>query len=206
VGQARERLKVGLTGGLAAGKSTVARLLAAAGFTVIDADRLVAELYAPGEPGAAAVRGLFGSEALTPDGAVDRAALAARVFRDPAALARLEQAVHPLVRERFEEVASRAPGLVVIEATRLVEAGWAPGLDLLVTVEAAPELRLARAVARGMQPEEARRRLAAQGEGEQRRRAAGVTILNDGDLDALRRQVESLVRDLRARSGEEVSA
>jgi dephospho-CoA kinase len=119
------------------------------------------------------------------------------VFRDPAALAALEQAVHPLVRERFQALAERAEGIVVVEATRLAEAGWAEDLDLVVTVEAPAELRLARAVARGMEPEEARRRLAAQGDGELRRRVADRVLVNEGDPAALARQVASLVRDLR---------
>ena len=193
------RLRVGLTGGLAAGKSTVARLLAEQGLAVFDADRLVAELYGPGQPGAARVRELFGESALGPDGAVDRARLARLVFREPEALRRLEAAIHPLVRDRFEAAAGRIGGIVVVEATRLVEAGWGDDLDLVVTVEAPAELRLERAVARGMDPEEARRRLAAQGEGEARRRRADRVLVNDGDLAALREEVESLVRDLRRR-------
>ena len=192
-------LRVGLTGGLAAGKSTVARLLAEHGLTVFDADRLVAELYGPGQPGAERVRELFGDSMLGRDGAVDRAALAAMVFRDPGALARLEAAIHPLVRDRFEQIAGSAGGIVVVEATRLVEAGWGDELDAVVTVEAPAELRLERAVARGMDREEARRRLAAQGEGEGRRRRADVVMVNDGDLAALRAAVAELVRDLRRR-------
>ena len=192
-------LRVGLTGGLAAGKSTVARLLAEQGLTVFDADRLVAELYGPGQPGAERVRELFGDSMLGRDGAVDRGALAATVFRDPDALARLEAAIHPLVRDRFEEIAGDVGAIVVVEATRLVEAGWGDELDLVVTVEAPAELRLERAVARGMDRDEARRRLAAQGEGEARRRRADVVMVNDGDLAALRAAVAVLVRDLRRR-------
>ena len=191
-------LRVGLTGGLAAGKSTVAGLLAEQGLIVFDADRLVAELYGPGQPGAERVRELFGDSMLGRDGAVDRGALAATVFRDPGALARLEAAIHPLVRDRFEEIAGDV-GIVVVEATRLVEAGWGDELDLVVTVEAPAELRLERAVARGMDRDEARRRLAAQGEGEARRRRADVVMVNDGDLAALRAAVAVLVRDLRRR-------
>ena len=196
------RLLVGLTGGLAAGKSTVARLLAEHGATVVDADRLVANLYRAGEPGAVSVRELFGEGVLRADGSVDHTALAARVFDDPAARRALEAAIHPLVGERFRELASRAGGIVVLEATLLVEAGWADHFDLVVTVEAPLELRLARAVARGLDPAEARRRLEAQGSGEARRAAAGRVIHNDGDSEHLRQQVESLVRDLRQRLAE----
>lgn len=195
------RVLVGLTGGLAAGKSTVAALLAERGCTVVDADRLVAELYRAGEPGAARVRELFGPEVLDATGAVDHRALAARAFTDPAQRRRLEAAIHPLVGERFREVAQRHEGIVVLEATLLVEAGWAPSFDLVVTVEAPPELRLQRAIARGLPEEEARRRLAAQGEGDARRAAAGRVLWNDGDRAHLATQVDELVRALRLRPG-----
>ena len=197
----RPALRVGLTGGLAAGKSTVARLLAEDGLAVFDADRLVAELYGPGQPGAARVRELFGDAMLAADGSVDRARLAGLVFRDPAALTRLEHAIHPLVRDRFERLADLGD-IVVVEATRLVEAGWGDDLDLVVTVEAPEELRLERAVARGMDREEARRRLAAQGEGDLRRARADRELVNDGDLTALRASVAELVRDLRNQAAE----
>ncbi|HEV8631065.1 MAG TPA: dephospho-CoA kinase [Thermoanaerobaculia bacterium] len=191
------RVLVGLTGGLAAGKSTVARLLAEAGCTVADADALVAELYRPGEAGAARVRELFGDGVLTAAGGVDHPALAARAFADPANRRRLEKAIHPLVGERFRALAAERGGIVVLEATLLVEAGWAKAFDLVVTVEAPPEVRLRRAIARGLPLEEARRRLAAQGEGDARRAAAGRILHNDGDSEHLRAQVEALVRDLR---------
>lgn len=194
--------KVGLTGGIASGKSTVARWLAEAGFTVVDADGIVRELYAPGQPGAAAVRELFGPEALRPDGGVDHAAVARRVFADAAERRRLEAAIHPLVRQRFTEIAAAtAGGVAVYEATLLVEAGQAPHFDLVVTVEADPEVRIARAVARGMDEAEARRRLAAQGSGDARRAAAQRVIRNDGDLAALREQVDALIAELRSHAG-----
>jgi len=189
-------LRVGLTGGLASGKSTVARWLAEAGFRVIDADRLVAELYAPGAPGSEEVRRLFGDGALDASGAVDHARVAERVFADPEARRALEQAVHPLVRQRFEEQTAGSEGIVILEATLLVEAGYAPGFDCIVTVEAPLELQLARAVARGMPEAEARARLLAQGDGAARREAAGRVIDNSGDLEHLRRQVDELIEEL----------
>jgi dephospho-CoA kinase len=197
-------LKVGLTGGLASGKSTVARWLAEAGFRVIDADRLVAELYAPGAPGAEEVRRLFGDDVLDASGAVDHAKVAARVFSNPPARRALEQAIHPLVRQRFEEqaaeaaLAAGAQGVVILEATLLVEAGYGPGFDCIVTVEAPPEQRLARAVARGVPEADARARLLAQGDGAERRAAAGRVIDNSCDLEHLRRQVDELIDELRA--------
>lgn len=194
------RLLVGLTGGLASGKSTVARWLADAGFTVVDADRLVAELYAPGGAGARAVEELFGREALSAEGAVDHPKVAARVFGDDDARRRLEEAIHPLVRRRFREIAEATDGVVVLEATLLVEAGYPPDFDLVVTVEAPPDVRLERAVARGMSEDQARARLAAQGDGAARRAAADRTLDNTGTLDGLRTSVDALIAELRERS------
>lgn len=193
-------LTVGLTGGLAAGKSTVARLLAERGFTVVDADRLVAELYGPAQLGAEAVQRLFGRSYLRADGAVDRPRLASLVFSDDTARRRLEAAIHPLVRARFAEVAGATEGVAVLEATLLVEAGYDPDFDLIVTVEAPAELRLARAVARGATEEEARVRLAAQGGSETRRAAAQWAIENNGSAADLKRAVDALVAEIRRRS------
>ncbi len=190
-------LRVGLTGGLASGKSTVAEWLRDAGFEVIDADRLVADLYRPGGEGAAAVRDLFGPEMLDAEGAVDHHRLAERVFSDAAARARLEAAIHPLVRKHFVEQTAGLTGIVVLEATLLIEAGYKPGFDLVVSVEAPCEVRLERAVARGMNAETARARLLAQGDGDKRREAAHRIIDNSGGLEHLRRQTEELIGELK---------
>ena len=192
-------LRIGLTGGLASGKSTVGRWLAAAGFLVVDADRLVAGLYAPGQPGAAAVAELFGPDLLDANGAVLRPRLAKRIFANDADRKRLENRIHPLVRERFASLAARNRRPAVLEATLLVEAGYAPDFDRIVTVEASPELRLQRAIARGLSEAEAHARLLAQGSGDSRRVAAQVVLSNDGDLAALRDQVDVLVAELRRR-------
>jgi dephospho-CoA kinase len=192
-----QALRVGLTGGLASGKSTVSQWLRDAGFEVVDADRLVAELYQPGGEGAAAVRALFGPGMLDESGAVDHAKVAARVFSDPAARASLEAAIHPLVRKRFVEMTAASQGVVVLEATLLVEAGYAPGFELIVTVEAPCEARFERAVARGMDRESAQARLLAQGDGERRREAAHRVIDNSGDEAHLHRQVDELVEELK---------
>jgi dephospho-CoA kinase len=194
------RLTVGLTGGIASGKSTVARRLAAAGFTVVDADRLVAELHGPGRPGARAVGELLGADCLRPDGGTDRARVAARVFADATARAKLEAALHPLVRERFREIATATDGTAVLEATKLVEAGFAPDFDVVVTVEAPVELRVARAVARGLSPAEARARLAAQADEATRRAAAAEVIENAGSLAELERATDALAERLRRRA------
>lgn len=200
----RKPFLLGLTGGMASGKSTVARTLGELGCRVVDADRLVADLYRPGRPGAAAVRELFGPEALTEDGAVDHPMVAARVFADPAARKQLEAAIHPLVRQRFAEIAAQAAedptgdDIVVLEATLLVEADYGEDFDLVVTVEAPEEQRLQRAIARGQSPEDARARMKAQGDGEIRRTGADRVLVNDGTLEALRAKVAALVEEVRA--------
>jgi dephospho-CoA kinase len=195
--------RVGLTGGLAAGKSTVAGWLGEAGFRVVDADRLVAELYRPGGEGAVAVTELFGAEFLTADGSVDHLRLAREVFAEPAARRRLEDAIHPLVKQRFDELTRGGDGVAVLEATLLVEAGFVPDFDLVVTVEANPELRLQRAVARGLEPAAARQRLEAQSEAALRIAAAHRVLWNNGSLDELRSEVEELVAELRGHNGDD---
>ena len=199
-------LRVGLTGGLAGGKSTVAGWLRDAGFTVVDADRLVADLYQPGGQGAALVRQLFGPEAIDAEGGVDRAKVADRVFSDPEARRAREQAIHPLVRERFTEIARGARGVVVLEATLLVEAGYGPMFDFIVTVEADAEARLRRAIARGLDEASARARLVAQGDGKERKEAAHRVIDNCGGLPHLRRQVDELIEELSRMAAREPEA
>ena len=190
------RLLVGLTGGLAAGKSTVAQRLREHGCHVIDADRLVAELYEPGEAGAIRVGDLFGAEVLDPNGRVDRRTLAAVAFADETARRRLEAALHPLVRERFLDLAEGLEGVVVCEAALIVEADWADSFDLVVTVEAPLERRIERAVGRGMNRSDAERRLVAQGSGAARRAVAELVLVNDGDLEELERKVDRWIAEL----------
>jgi dephospho-CoA kinase len=127
---------------------------------------------------------------------VDRAKVAARVFSDPEARRALEKAIHPLVRERFTEIAHASQGVVVLEATLLVEAGYGPMFDFIVTVEADAETRLRRAIARGLDEASARARLVAQGDGEERKEAAHRVIDNCGKLSHLRRQVDELIEEL----------
>jgi dephospho-CoA kinase len=194
-------LTVGLTGGLASGKSTVARRLARAGFIVVDADRLVAELHRPNAPGARTVEQLLGPELLTPDGAVDKAAVARRVFADSAARERLEAVLFPLVRQRFREIAATAEGVVVLEATKLVESGLAKDFDVVVTVEAPGPIRLARAQRRGLTAAEAASRMSAQAPESLRRAAADLVIENRGSFRALEDQVRQVVAELRKRAG-----
>jgi dephospho-CoA kinase len=197
----KKALRLGLTGGLASGKSTVAGWLRDAGFHVVDADQLVAELYQPGGAGAAAVRDLFGSDFLNPEGGVDHGKLAAKVFADPEARKTLEQAVHPLVRKRFEAMAAEASGVIILEATLLVEAGYASLFDGIITVECDAETRLKRAVSRGMDDAAARARLLAQGDGEGRRKAAHRQLDNCCDVAYLRHQVDEMIEELRRLAG-----
>lgn len=197
-------LLVGLTGGLASGKSTVARLLADRGCLVVDADDLVAWLYESGRPGARAVGDLFGADYLDTAGSVDRGRLAKLAFADDAARRRLEEAVHPLVRERFQELAATGAAegaeIVVLEATLLVEAGFDEDFDVVVTVEAPEAVRRARAVARGLSEAQAQERLDAQGASDLRRAAADVVVDNAAGLDDLERRVEELFTELRRRA------
>jgi len=193
---------VGLTGGIGSGKSTVARMIAELGVPVLDADLLLREVLAPGQPGTAEVAAAW-PEVMRPDGTVDRRLLGSIVFRDPAARARLEAITHPriqaLAEERAAELARSGHRLAVYEASLLVETGRHRDLDGLVVVTAAPETQIARAVARGgLTPVEARARLAAQLPLADKIRVATAIIDNDGDLAATRAQVERLVASLRS--------
>lgn len=190
-------ITVGLTGGLASGKSTVARQLDRAGFRVVDADVLVADLYRPEAPGVRIVAQLFGSGFLTAEGAVDKPALAQRIFSDERSRVELEAAVHPLVRARFRQIAATCEGAVVLEAAKLVESGWADEFDLVVTVEAPEATRLKRASRRKLPVQEAERRIAAQGSEALRRSHADVVIDNSGSRADLAAQVDKLAGKIR---------
>jgi dephospho-CoA kinase len=187
--------RVGLTGGIGSGKSTVSQLLAERGAVVIDSDVLAREVVAPGTPGLAAIAEAFGDEILTPDGELDRQALGRVVFADPEARNRLEAITHPLVRARAREMEADAPdgAVVVHDIPLLVETGQQDKFDVVVVVDADHETQLRRlADARGMGPDEARARIAAQAAREQRTAAADYVIVNDGSLDHLRRRVDEV--------------
>ncbi len=185
-------LRIGLTGGIGSGKSTVARLLVARGALLVDADRIAREVVEPGTPGLAAVVDAFGPGVLTAEGALDRAALASVVFADREARARLDGIVHPLVRARARELIGAAPAdaVVVQDVPLLVETGQAGAHDLVLVVEADLETRIARLVLRGLTEDDARARIAAQATDEQRRAVADVVLDNGGTPDALAAQVE----------------
>jgi dephospho-CoA kinase len=192
-------LKVGLTGGIGAGKSEVSRLLVGYGAVLIDADRIAREVVEPGTPGLAAVVEAFGPGILTADGTLDRPALGSIVFADPDRLAALNAIVHPLVRARSAELERAAgPGTVVVhDVPLLVENGLAPLYDLVVVVDASPETRLDRLVRlRGMTESDARARMAAQATREERRAVADLIVDNDGPLEALEPQVRRVWTEL----------
>ncbi|MFE4858285.1 dephospho-CoA kinase [Streptomyces sp. NPDC056670] len=197
-------LKVGLTGGIGAGKSEVSRLLVSYGAVLIDADRIAREVVEPGTPGLAAVVEAFGPGILSTDGTLDRPGLGAIVFSDPEKLATLNRIVHPLVGARSAELeAAAGPDSVVIhDVPLLAENGLAALYDLVVVVDAAPETQLDRLVClRGMTPEEARARMAAQADRAQRLAVADVVVDNDGPLEALEPQVRKVWADLVERAG-----
>jgi dephospho-CoA kinase len=191
-------LRVGLTGGAASGKSTLARLLGGLGAAVCDADAVVEELYQPGRPGALVVQELFGPGALAGDRSVDRGALARLVLTDPAARRRLEEAVHPLVRKAVEgwlsalAHASALPGVAVVEAALLVETGAYRDQDRLVVVSAPYEVRRARALAGGWSAMKFAQVVAAQLDDPAREAVADYVVRNDGGLDALGRAAREL--------------
>jgi len=185
-------LSIGLTGGIGSGKSTVSALLAQRGAVIIDADRIAREVVEPGTPGLAAVAAAFGDGVVGPDGGLDRPALAAVVFADPEARARLDAIVHPLVRARAVEVAAAAPpdAVLVHDIPLLVETGQASRYDLVLVVHADLGTRVARLVARGMTEHDARARIAAQATDEQRAAVADVVLDNSGTREELAAQVD----------------
>jgi dephospho-CoA kinase len=197
-------LLVGLTGGIGSGKSTVARLLDRRGAVVIDADQLAREAVEQGTEGFARVVDTFGPEVVRPDGDLDRAALAAQVFRDPVRKAELEAIVHPEVARRFAQRLEpyRGSDRVVVYVTPLLaELGLAPAFDVVVVVTASPHLRIARVASeRDLSPEEVRRRMAAQASDEHRAEIADVLLDNDGTLAELEAQVDRLWPELAGRA------
>jgi dephospho-CoA kinase len=186
----RPRVHVGLTGGIAAGKSTVAKVFAERGALLVDSDQIARDVLAKGTDGLAAVQDEFGDRVITAEGELDRAAMAAIVFADESARDRLNRIVHPRIRAFGRRLVREAgPDAVVVQdVPLLVESGQAEAYDLVVVVEAPMEERIRRMLEdRGMSVEDARARVAAQATDEERRAAADVVIVNDADVDALQR-------------------
>jgi dephospho-CoA kinase len=202
-------LRVGLTGGIGSGKSEVSRRLAARGAVIIDADVAAREVVLPGSPGLARIARAFGDEVLKPDGSLDRDRLGAIVFADPAQREKLNGIVHPLVRQWMlaaERTAAQntgdGPGPVVVhDVPLLAESRGRGGFDLVIVVDVPPERQVERLVARrGMTPEQARARMAAQASREQRLALADIVIDNSGSLADLDRRVADVWADLRQRT------
>jgi dephospho-CoA kinase len=191
-------LRVGLTGGIGAGKSTVAGRLAEHGALVIDADRIAREVVEPGTPGLTEIVEAFGADVLGPDGTLDRPALAARAFADGGSTARLNAIVHPKVGQRTAELMAAAPddGVVVHDIPLLVEGGMAAAYQLVIVVDADVETRVSRLVgSRGLAEQDARARIKAQASEQQRRDAADVWLHNGGPHGTVLAEVDALWAD-----------
>jgi dephospho-CoA kinase len=198
-------LRLGLTGGIASGKSAVAAMLREMDFPVLDADGLAHKLMEPGQPAHEEILREFGAEVADASGRIDRAKLGALVFADRAKLERLNAILHPRVKEAmFRQFAewerSGTSGAVFVEAALLVEAGFHKELDGLVVAWCKPEQQLERMRARGLSEQEARHRIAAQLPVEEKLRQATETIDCSGSIEDTRRQVEALAAKLRRTS------
>lgn len=195
-------IRLGLTGGIGSGKSTVAGMLAARGAVVIDADQIARDLVEPGGEALAELVTEFGPRILQQDGSLSRGELAALAFSDPRATERLNAIMHPLIRAEAERRLAQAPAsrVVVYDMPLLVETGQADLVDVVVVVDVPEEVQVDRAVRlRGLDEEDVRRRMEVQATRAERRAAADVVIDNAGDLQATQAQVDavwtSLTRD-----------
>ncbi|MGH2696167.1 MAG: dephospho-CoA kinase, partial [Actinomycetota bacterium] len=198
-------LLVGLTGGLGAGKSTVARMLADRGAILVDADELARRALEPGSRAYRQVCDLFGDEVVTASGELDRAAIAATVFSDPERRRALESIVHPEVFRMLAETVEARRGtddIIVFDAPLIVETGFHEACDVVVVVTALEEERVARAVRdRALTADQARARIGAQIGDAQREAVADVVIRNDGDVAQLEARVDDLWERLRVGGG-----
>jgi dephospho-CoA kinase len=200
-------LRVGLTGGIGAGKSEVSRRLAALGAVLVDADVAAREVVEPGTPGLGEIAAVFGPEVIRADGTLDRERLGQLVFADADLRAKLNAIVHPLVHERMRQVEQqgiRAAGpsaVVVHDVPLLAENALAAGFDLVIVVDAPEDVQLERLEAsRGMPAEQARERMAAQATREQRLAVADIVIENSGSLEDLDRRVGEVWNELSRRA------
>ena len=192
-------LRVGLTGGIGAGKSEVSRRLVAKGAVLIDGDAIAREVVRPGTPGLAAIVAEFGADVLLPDGTLDRPKLGRIVFNDPEQLAKLNAITHPLIGRRSQELFESAPedGIVVYDMPLLVENNLGSLHDAVIVVDVPVEVQLERLVKlRGMTEEDARSRIAAQATREQRHAVADYLVDNTGSLADLDARVDEIWADL----------
>ena len=195
-------LRIGLTGGIGSGKSTVSAMLAKLGAAVIDADAISRQLTAPGGAALTAIAQTFGPHLIGPDGAMDRAAMRTLVFAQPDARKQLEAIIHPLVTRTIRQQAQAATAagarVVVLDIPLLVEGGarWLQEVDQVLVVDCSPETQIQRVMQRsGLQREEVERIIAQQASREQRAKVANITILNEGlEMSALQATVEKVAR------------
>lgn len=200
-------LRVGLTGGIGAGKSEVSRRLAAHGAVVIDADRVAREVVEPGTAGLAEIVAAFGEGVLRADGSLDRDRLGEIVFAEPEARAKLNAIVHPRVGERMQELEQSAgdSAIVVHDIPLLAENNLAAGFDVVVVVDAPPEVQEERLARRGLTHEQALARMRAQASRQQRLAVASLVVDNSGTLADLDKRVSELWADLLRHAGQHAS-
>ncbi len=194
---------VGLTGGVGAGKSTVSQMLADHGAVIVDADAIARAVVEPGTPGFQEVLDAFGDEVLYYDGMLDRKALAALVFRDPVARAKLESIIHPLVRQQSDLMTALADddAIVVHDVPLLAETGRTEAYDVIVVVDAPEDVRIARLLhSKGWDVAAAKDRIAAQSSSAQRLAIADEVVENTGDIAQLQIHVDALWERLKQRA------
>ena len=195
-------MKVGLTGGIGAGKSTVADLFSQKGAVVIRSDELARQVIEPQTPGFQQVIDRFGKEFVNSEGYIDRAKLAQTVFQDDAALKDLENIVHPLVRSKTNQIIDQhtSETIIVNEIPLLLEKKMESLFDFLVIVISSEKNRLERLSQRGLTTEQATARMSKQVSDDERKAAADFLIVNDGNLDQLEADVEKIWQTLQERS------
>lgn len=198
-------MRIGLTGGIGSGKSSVAQLLADHGAAVIDADAIAREVVSPGSIGLAELVEEFGAQIQRPDGSLDRAALAEIAFASPEAEAALNAITHPLITRRTGELMTGVPdgSLLVHDIPLLAELGLQGGYDLVVVVDCPDQIRVERLLERGLTAEDARARMAAQATREKRLAIADVVVDNSGDWASLVEQVDALFNRIQSESTDE---
>lgn len=198
-------LRIGLTGPAAAGKSTVSAVLEEMGFPVLEADRVAHELYVAGSELVSRIAAEFGEDVLDAEGGIDRAALGRKVFADPGARERINAIVHPVVRRelirRLDALAGSGCPAAVVEAALLLDLPAPRLVDVVIGVDADDAVRRERLRARGLDREEAERRLHAQVDAETLRRESRYLIVNNGTLDELRAEARKVGESLRRRAG-----
>ncbi len=200
-------MNIGLTGGIGCGKSTVTKILAELGATVMDADKIAHSTYAPGGPAYDGVLAAFGKEVLAPDGSIDRSKLGPIVFKEPAKLTKLTDAVWPATKQRIRDMIAeaRAKGErkpIVVEAAILIEANWQSVFDEVWLITAAKDFVIARVEReRGLKPEQTEARIKAQLSDDERRKHATIVIENNGTIEELKEQLARIWADALKRNG-----